>query len=54
MHWQSQWHTVSVFIDSATQPRSYGFSPTEINRIEPLIIEHQHKLQASWNEFFNG
>ncbi|MEI6538349.1 MAG: hypothetical protein WCO86_02330, partial [Planctomycetota bacterium] len=22
MHWQSQWHTVSVFIDSATQPTS--------------------------------
>ena len=20
MHWQSQWHTISVFLDSATQP----------------------------------
>ena len=33
---------------------SHGFARNEINRIEKLVIEHQHQLTEGWNEFFNG
>ena len=54
VHVERENFAAKFWIDPIRLARSYGFSPNEINRIEALIIEHQHKLQASWNEFFNG
>ena len=54
MHVERQNFEAKFWIDPVRFARSHGFSPNEVNRIEELIIEHQHKLQASWDEFFNG
>ena len=54
MHVERQNFEAKFWIDPVRFARSHGFSPNEVNRIEELIIKHQHKLQASWDEFFNG
>lgn len=42
------------WLDPVRIVRSHGFAANEINKIEKLIVEHQHGLLDSWNEFFDG
>ncbi len=42
------------WLDPVRFVSSHGFSGSEINKIEGLIVENQHALLDSWNEFFNG
>ena len=42
------------WIDPVRLARSFGFSATEIGRIERLVVNNQQILMDSWNEFFNG
>jgi len=42
------------WLDPVRLARSHGFSASEINKIEKLIIENEQALLERWNEFFNG
>jgi hypothetical protein len=41
------------WLDPVRLSRSHGFTASEINRVEKLIVENQRQLRDSWNEFFN-
>ena len=42
------------WLDPIRLARSYGFSASELNRIELLIAENQQLLLDKWNEFFSN
>ncbi len=42
------------WLDPIRLQHSHGFSASEINKIEKLVIENQQDLLEIWNEFFNG
>ncbi len=43
-----------LWLDPVRFARSNGFTASEINKIEKLIVENQQDLLESWGEFFNG
>ena len=43
-----------LWLDPVRFARSNGFTASEINKIEKLIVENQQDLLESWDEFFNG
>jgi len=45
---------VKFWLDPIRLARSFGFSPSEINDIESVIVAHQQELLESWDEYFNG
>ena len=42
------------WLDPVRLQHSFGFARNEINGIEKLVIEHEHQLMESWNEFFSS
>lgn len=42
------------WLDPVRLARSHGFSASEINKIEKLVIDNEQALLESWNAFFNG
>lgn len=42
------------WLDPVRLQRSHGFAPSEIIRIERLVVENQQHFLESWDEFFHG
>jgi hypothetical protein len=40
------------WLDPVRLARSVGFSSSELNRIEGMIVQHEAELLRAWNEFF--
>lgn len=42
------------WLDPARLSKSHGYKANEILKIEQIILDHQHELLESWDEYFNG
>lgn len=42
------------WLDPVRLQSSHGFSPSEIRRLEKLVIDNQPLLLEKWNEYFNN
>lgn len=54
MHVERDNCEAKLWLDPVRFARSNGFTASEINKIEKLIVENQQDLLESWDEFFNG
>ncbi len=54
MHVERDRQTAKFWLDPVRLQRSGGFSRTEINRLEKLVVENREHLLESWNEYFNA
>jgi Domain of unknown function (DUF4160) len=42
------------WLDPVRLQTSFGFTASELRRVEKLVVENQQLLLDRWNEFFNG
>jgi hypothetical protein len=54
VHIQRDQCEAKFWLDPLRVARSHGFSATEINKIEKLILDNHQLLLDQWDEFFNG
>jgi hypothetical protein len=43
-----------IWLQPVSVARNWGFSATELRRVEAIVEEHQATLLESWNEFFSS
>lgn len=44
--------TAKLWLSSVRLAYNYGFAPTELNRIEGLVREHEAELLKAWHDYF--
>ena len=53
IHAERDDNTAKFWLDPARLHDSGGFSRTEVNRIQRLVMNNQHHLLRIWDEYFD-
>ena len=52
VHVAREGRTAKFWLSPVRREYNYGFAPTELNRIEGLVREHEADLLKAWHEYF--
>lgn len=52
VHVQRERMLAKFWLEPVSLAKSTGFSPSELRRIQAIVIEHRLALQEAWNEYF--
>jgi hypothetical protein len=52
VHVAREGRTAKFWLSPVRRDYNYGFAPSELNRIESLVREHEANLVKAWHEYF--
>ena len=52
IHVESEGKTAKFWLQPVVLSKSGGFEPSEINRLNKIIIEHKEELIHAWKQYF--
>jgi hypothetical protein len=52
VHVQRERMLAKFWLEPVTLARSTGFAPTELRKIQAIVIEHESVLLEAWNGYF--
>jgi hypothetical protein len=44
----------SLWLDPVRLEYNHGFAPTELNKIEGIVRDHEAQLQQAWHDYFKS